>query len=313
MSYLGLDVGGTRCRYEWWPAGTAGGGEAEGVQPAVHGIERTAQQLAEVIAFAQQHQRAEAVVCAVAGAGDPSTANAIVAGLELHGTTAPVAVVGDVLAAAAAGLADGPGVVIWSGTGSFAVARGRDGKLWRVGGRGYLFGDQGSGFDLVRRAVTAAVLSLDGLGPDTALLPALTAAFAAPSPQRLGATAQRLPPREIAARAPVVLEACAAGDAVAVLVAEEAAAALEALGRAACIRASLQGEPCEHSLALGGGVLTGSPVLAERLRERIARSGATPRMQVLDALAAARGAAWLARGWHEGIEPQHGWVDDVAL
>jgi ribosome-associated protein len=124
-------------------------------------------------------------------------------------------VVGDVLAAAAAALAEGPGLLVWSGTGSFAIARAANGELHRIGGRGYLLGDQGSGYDLVRAPPRPCCCAIDDLGPATALTAALTKAFGAPAPQRLGAVLQRLDSGEVAQRLPVVLAVAAAGDPVA--------------------------------------------------------------------------------------------------
>src|SRR5688572_29463145 len=103
------------------------GGDAPGVQPAVHGVDATVRGLLAVLREATKCTTPAAAVCALAGAGDPNVAGAIAAGLRAGGITFPVAIAGDVLAAAAAGLADGPGVLLWSGTGSFAIARGRDG------------------------------------------------------------------------------------------------------------------------------------------------------------------------------------------
>ncbi len=165
--YLGLDVGGSRCRWEWWPQDAAPGGDADGAQPVAPGVQAVGERLATALAAATRAARRApiAAVCATAGVGDASTAAAVADALRARGVAFPVAVTGDVLAAAAAGLADGPGVLLWSGTGSFAIARDAAGALHRVGGRGFLLGDQGSGYDLVRRAAAAALLAADDLGP----------------------------------------------------------------------------------------------------------------------------------------------------
>jgi N-acetylglucosamine kinase-like BadF-type ATPase len=307
MSWLGLDVGGTQCRYEWWPPDSRPGGCGRGVQPAVHGVAAAVEGLAGVLAAAVREAPAEAVVCAMAGAGDPAVGAAIVDGLRARAVAgrAAIAVVGDVLAAAAAALQDGAGVLVWSGTGSFAVARSSRGELVRVGGRGYLLGDQGSGFDFVRRAAAAVLLAADDLGPPTALTDALTAAFEAPSPQRLGAVLQHLDTGAVAAKLPVVLGAAAAGDAVAAEVLDEGVEALAMLANAAVRRAGL--EFTALPTAFGGGVLTSVPAVRERLAVRLRTFGA-PAPRVLDARVAARGAAWLAHGLHQGLEPQRSWV-----
>lgn len=308
--FLGLDVGGSQCRYEWWPTGCRPGGDARAVQPAVQGLDAACDGLALALRTAAGDVPPTAAVCAMAGVGDVATSQAIAAGVRARGIPFPVAVVGDVLAAAAAGLADGPGVLVWSGTGSFAIARDRAGELHRVGGRGFLLGDQGSGYDLVRRAAAAVLLAIDDLGPATMLTDELTRAFGAPAPQRLGAVLQRATSGEVAARLPVVLAVAGAGDPVAVEVLAEGLDALAMLATAAVRRAGLDWR--ELPVAVGGGVLTGADGLLEMLAERLRAFGAKVPRPIAER-AAAHAAAWLAHGFHHREEPSHGWVTRVAL
>jgi glucosamine kinase len=56
----------------------------------------------------------------------------------------------------------GPGLVLHAGTGSFVAARTPDGAIHYAGGVGWRFGDEGSGYDLGRRAVARALLELQG-------------------------------------------------------------------------------------------------------------------------------------------------------
>jgi glucosamine kinase len=308
--FLGLDVGGSQCRYEWWPADSRPGGDARAVQPAVHGLEAACDGLAAALRAAAGDTPPEAAVCAMAGVGDAATSQALVAGLRARGVDFPVAVVGDVLAAAAAGLADGPGVLLWAGTGSFAIARAANGELHRVGGRGYLLGDQGSGYDLVRRAAAAVLLAVDDLGPPTLLTQALVEAFEAPAPQRLGAVLQRASSGDVAKHLPVVLATAAAGDAVANEVLHGAVDALAMLASAAVRRAGLDWN--NLPVAVGGGVLTGAVAVAELLAERLRSLGAQAPRPIAPR-AAAHAAAWLAEGFHRREQPRYGWVTRVAL
>lgn len=71
--------------------------------------------------------------------------------------------------AVAASLGDKNGITVIMGTGSIAYAK-QDGALYRIGGYGYLFGDEGSGFSLGRDAILAALSLEDGSGDDTSLL-----------------------------------------------------------------------------------------------------------------------------------------------
>lgn len=55
-----------------------------------------------------------------------------------------------------------PGLVLHGGTGSFVAARAPDGSIHYAGGLGWRFGDPGSGYDLGRRAISRALLELQG-------------------------------------------------------------------------------------------------------------------------------------------------------
>jgi N-acetylglucosamine kinase-like BadF-type ATPase len=201
-------------------------------------------------------------------------------------------------------------VLLWAGTGSFAIARAANGELHRVGGRGYLLGDQGSGYDLVRRAAAAVLLAVDDLGPPTLLTQALVEAFEAPAPQRLGAVLQRASSGDVAKHLPVVLATAAAGDAVANEVLHGAVDALAMLASAAVRRAGLDWN--NLPVAVGGGVLTGAAAVADLLAERLRSLGAQPPRPIA-ARAAAHAAAWLAEGFHRREQPRYGWVTRVAL
>lgn len=65
--------------------------------------------------------------------------------------------------------AGGPGIVVIAGTGSIALGRDTSGAITRVGGWGYLFGDEGSAFDIVRRALRAALGAEEGWAEPTQL------------------------------------------------------------------------------------------------------------------------------------------------
>ena len=64
-----------------------------------------------------------------------------------------------------------PGLVLHAGTGSFVTARAPSGVVHYAGGLGWRFGDPGSGYDLGRRAVSRALLELQGWAPPSRLGP----------------------------------------------------------------------------------------------------------------------------------------------
>jgi glucosamine kinase len=55
----------------------------------------------------------------------------------------------------------GPAIVLIAGTGSAAVGRGCDGQIARVGGHGYLLGDEGSAYHIGQRAVVDELRAAD--------------------------------------------------------------------------------------------------------------------------------------------------------
>lgn len=63
----------------------------------------------------------------------------------------------------------GTGIVVIAGTGSIALGRDASGAVARVGGWGYVFGDEGSAFDIVRRALREALGAEEGWGEPTEL------------------------------------------------------------------------------------------------------------------------------------------------
>lgn len=74
----------------------------------------------------------------------------------------------DSVNALSSGIGPGDGIIAIAGTGSSVFAR-CQGEMRQVGGWGYLVGDEGSGYDLGRRAIIAALRDLDGRGEKTLL------------------------------------------------------------------------------------------------------------------------------------------------
>jgi N-acetylglucosamine kinase-like BadF-type ATPase len=79
----------------------------------------------------------------------------------------------DALTALVGACAGEPGIVTIAGTGSIAFGRNGKGVTARAGGWGYIFGDEGGAFDIVRQAVRAALRQDEGWGPETSLRDAL--------------------------------------------------------------------------------------------------------------------------------------------
>ena len=124
-----------------------------------------------------------------------------------------------------------PGVVVIAGTGSIAFGRNAAGKTARAGGWGYIFGDEGSGFDITRQALRAALRFEEGWGASTVLHEALLYdSNASDANEALHNFYMIDFPRDrIAAMSKLVDKAAIAGDPVAAQILDAAAQQLAAL------------------------------------------------------------------------------------
>lgn len=174
-----------------------------------------------------------------------------------------VAVVEDGLIALTGAIGFDAGVVVISGTGSIAYGRKDDGSLVRAGGWGFIFGDEGSGFDIVRQATRAALRFEEEWGPPTALHSELLSATGAGSANQAmhAFYTEEWPRSRVAALAPLIDVAALKGDAIARGVLEQAAQSLASLAAAARSRIRERAGPVPVSFA--GGVFK-SAVLRER-------------------------------------------------
>lgn len=128
----------------------------------------------------------------------------------------------DAPAALAGATAGEPGVVVIAGTGSVAYgetagAEGSEVKRLQIGGWGYLFGDEGSGFWIALEAISAAMRSDDGLEAPTILTALALDHFGVGDLQALAASVYRdeITRDLLAMFAPIVQQAAADGDAAA--------------------------------------------------------------------------------------------------
>lgn len=92
-----------------------------------------------------------------------------------------ISIMHDAAIALSGATAGEPGIVMISGTGSMAFGRNSRGIEARAGGWGYVYGDEGSGFDLTRQALRAALRHEEGWGPQTLLTDLLLRATGAAS------------------------------------------------------------------------------------------------------------------------------------
>ena len=194
--------------------------------------------------------------------GGPSDKRAI---LEQILAAEKLIVTTDALIALSGATAGEPGIITIAGTGSIAFGRNAAGKTARAGGWGYVFGDEGGGFDIARQALRAALRFEEGWGPATVLHSTLLEQTGATSANELlhrFYTTEFARP-QIASCARLVDDAAGAGDAVAREILENAAQQLAALASSVRRQIFQRGETA--IVAYIGGVFRSGRLL-ERFR-----------------------------------------------
>ena len=174
--------------------------------------------------------------------------------------------------ALAGAMSGGPGAIVISGTGTISFGQDATGKTARAGGWGYVFGDEGGGFDLVRQAVRAALREQEGWGPRTPLTPALLAETGAANANALVHLfyTSEWPRSRVAALAPVVSRIAEEGDPVALGILTQSAQALAML--AGAVRRQLWEPEARSRLAWIGGTFQ-STILLDRFRTLVELDG----------------------------------------
>lgn len=261
MLYIGIDAGGSKSRLVARSAGREDlvlEGPAANVQTA--GIDGAARVFTGLINEALQLRPGIPLVsvCAgAAGAGRADDRTALEAAWREHlGPAAPphLRVVHDAVIAIEAAFEGGSGIIIIVGTGSIAFAKAMDGAFHRVGGWGYLLGDEGSGFAIGLDGLRAVAAAIDG-GPATRIQPLVA--------ERLGIqTADALIHNvyrkhlHIPDVAPLVIEAAEEGDAAARYIIEDQLRRLAQQVRWLVDRC----RDIEPQIALMGGLTRNAPI-----------------------------------------------------
>jgi N-acetylglucosamine kinase-like BadF-type ATPase len=164
----------------------------------------------------KKKQLVAAAVC-FTGVGRESDRQIVLQALRRKKLAPKIVVDSDAIAALAGALGARPGIVVIAGTGSIAFARDRHGGVHRVGGWGFLLGDEGSGFAIAREGLNAALQDFDGRGPKTQLRPIFEEKFRlARIDEIISQIYSRTPDRgKLASLAPLIFDAARNGDAVA--------------------------------------------------------------------------------------------------
>ena len=171
----------------------------------------------------------------------------------------------DALIALTGATAGSPGIITIAGTGSIAMGRNAAGRVARAGGWGYVFGDEGGGFDLARQALRAALRMEEGWGAGTTLRAKLLDATGARDANDLlhRFYTPEFPRPKIAGYARLVEEAAGEGDGIARELIAASAQQLAAITAAVRRQLFKDGEPA--LVCYIGGVYR-NEMLLERFR-----------------------------------------------
>jgi glucosamine kinase len=265
-----VDAGGTRCRGRLFGAGGEVLAEAEA------GPCNPSTDLARAVASLSQLWQACAVMAArdaadvaditfaIGGAGlvSPAIRKKFVAGCPGFGRTE---VMSDGYAALVGAGGGAPCALLIVGTGVAAHRLYPDGRSVLRDGWGWIGGDRGSGAWIGQRALRHGFAALDGIVPRDSLSAAVlerikewTRAF--------GGWTVGVGPDRLAALAPLVLAATAAGEPVAATIVSRAAAHLANTVRALAL-------PAEDALFVSGGL---AAVMRPRIAELLGRAVDVP-------------------------------------
>lgn len=140
-------------------------------------------------------------------------------------------VTNDAVIALAGATGGAPGIITIAGTGSIAYGRNAQLTFARAGGWGYVFGDEGSAFDIARQALRAALRMHEGWGPSTLLSDMLLSVTGAADANVLmhWFYTEDYPRSRVATFARLVDEAAKANDEVAAQILRQAATDLALL------------------------------------------------------------------------------------
>ena len=308
---IGFDGGGTKteCVLLEGDDHVLATGLAGPSNPLRVGFEQALTSLATAAGYVLTAARIEAeqikAVCAgIAGAGQPRVLKRIMGHLVDTFPRADVHVTTDLEVALEAAVGEGPGVVLVAGTGSAAYGRDANGRTARAGGHGPWIGDEGSAFDIGRRAVAAVAQARDAMAPVTLLADMIPAALECPDWTTLLERIAEAPDQVLPRIFPLVVEAADAEDAPAQEILYGAALGLSALALSVARRLEL----ADKSFVLGkaGGVFGHSSYLDATL-DALLQSGAKrteiQALRISPACAAARLARRLLA--REGSRPTH--------
>ncbi len=280
MSYfLGLDGGGSKTAaliagptLESLGQGTGGPSNYLRV-----GIQEASLELGRAIREAAANARIAVddityAYCGIAGADHPIAREVLVRSLRTLFPRDNFTVDSDARIALTGAIGLGEGIVVIAGTGSVAFGRNQQGEEERAGGWGPTIGDEGSGYAIARRGLSAVVRAFDGRGTETKLTELLCSEYGMCEPEELPyfVYAPTTHADDIARYCRVVIDAAQAGDEVARHIFESEGRELASTVLAVARKLRMLEHP--FRVAFVGGAFKAGELLLDPLRRGIRES-----------------------------------------
>jgi N-acetylglucosamine kinase-like BadF-type ATPase len=220
-------------------------------------------------------------VCAgLGGAGRAGVAKRITTFFDRSFPNARIRVTTDLEIALEAAFGADEGIILLAGTGSAAFGRDASGRTARVGGRGPWFSDEGSAFDIGRRAFAAVARTEEHRAPETALSKRLFNWHQAQSWDSLLERVAKNPDDVFPQTFPLVAQLADKGDAVCREILSAAAASLAEL--AARVVSELGWSGREARVAKVGGVYGRSKFLDAAIEAELKKVAPAARLVALE-------------------------------
>jgi N-acetylglucosamine kinase-like BadF-type ATPase len=266
---IGVDAGGSSTNVALSKHGTFVRETTAGAANATTtGVEAAAGVIVEAIRGAAAGEEPGSIYVGAAGSGREGAAHALRESIETAFPRAKVTVGDDTTIALRAAVPEGDGAVLIAGTGSVAYAVHGD-REHRVGGLGYLAGDEGSAFWIGMQAAKLYGRVLDGRANRDETTDLVSRALLAPDRDAFIAALYDVPlqPSRIASIAPSIIAFAGKGNRASTKIVQRAAQELGDLIKGALKAVDLT--EASPTVAFAGGLLRENSLLSFLLETRL--------------------------------------------
>lgn len=272
MKYIiGIDLGGTKteCIIADAEGNILSEAITSGGNPLIVGVGKSAENIRATVNKCNKniqinYDEVTMAVIGSAGIGRKEDADKLLNELEKISNIKNIKITTDARIALEGAFPDQPGCILIAGTGSIIYGKDEKGKILRVGGFGSIIGDQGGGYSIGRKGLTAVSKEFDGRGKKTLITKILEHKFKIKNSDELITIVynKNFP---VSDAAPLVIKAAEQNDEAAIKILNDESG--ELIEHIAAIREKLKVEKLK--LAFWGSLISGNNYYSNLLRERI--------------------------------------------